>query len=87
MKQGPAGQAPDVGGTQDLAVEEMTEAYLRILGRKATISARTLPGDRFDTFRSGMNLAPDHAVGAVTWEAFLRHLYSIGSTDFGFSSS
>ena len=45
---------------------EMTEAYLRIQGRKATVSARALPGDRFDAFRSGFNLAPDHAAGTVT---------------------
>jgi hypothetical protein len=76
-----------MGGPQVLTIEEMTEAYLRIGGRKATVSARALPGDRFDAFRSGINLAPDHAVGAVTWAAFLRHLYSMGSTDFGFSSS
>ena len=87
MEQGPTGHAPDVGGPQVLTVEEMTEAYQRIEGRKATVNARALPDDRFDAFRSGINLAPDHAVGAVTWEAFLRHLYSIGSTDFGFSSS
>jgi uncharacterized protein YbjT (DUF2867 family) len=87
MEQGPAGHAPDIGGPQVLTVEEMTEAYLRIQGNKATVSAKALPGDRYDAFRSGINLAPDHAVGAVTWVAFLRHLYSIGRTDFGFSSS
>jgi len=76
-----------MGGPQVLTIEEMTEVYLRIRGRKATVSAGALPGDRFDAFRSGINLAPDHAVGAVTWEGFLRHLYSIGKTDFGFSSS
>jgi uncharacterized protein YbjT (DUF2867 family) len=87
MEQGPAGHAPDMGGPQILTVKEMTEAYLGIQGRKATVSPKVLPGDRFHAFRSGINLAPDHAVGTVTWGAFLRHLYSIGRTDFGFSSS
>jgi uncharacterized protein YbjT (DUF2867 family) len=80
MEQGPAGHAPDMGGPQVLTVEEMIEAYLRIQGRKATVNARVLPGDRFDAFRSGINLAMDHAVGTVTWEAFLHHLSTVRRT-------
>ena len=63
MEQGPAGHAPDMGGPQVLPVEEMIEAYLRIQGTGSMHSGQRI------------NLAPDHAVGTITWEAFLHHLY------------
>jgi uncharacterized protein YbjT (DUF2867 family) len=72
-EQGPAGHTPDMGGPQILTIEEMTEAYLRIRGRKATIRTEAIPGNRFKVFLSGINLVPDHAVGIITWEAFLHH--------------
>jgi hypothetical protein len=74
MEQGPAGHTPDIGGPQVRTIEEMTEAYLRIRGRKAAIQSAALAGNLFDVFRSGINLVPDHAVGTITWEAFLHHL-------------
>lgn len=73
MEQGPAAHAPEMGGPEVRTLEEMTEAYLRIRGRQATI--RSEAGDRFQVFRSGINLVPDHAVGTITWEAFLHPLY------------
>jgi uncharacterized protein YbjT (DUF2867 family) len=73
MEDGPAAHAPDMGGPQILTLEEMTEVYLRIRGRQATI--RSEAGDRFRVFRSGLNLVPNHAVGTITWEAFLDRLY------------
>ncbi|HET7639291.1 MAG TPA: NAD(P)H-binding protein [Ktedonobacteraceae bacterium] len=75
MEQGPAEHTPDIGGPQVRTIEEMSEAYLRIRGRKATIQSAALAGDVFDVFRSGINLVPDHAVGTITWEAFLHRLY------------
>ena len=78
--QGPVGHAPDMGGPQIRTIEEMTEAYLRIRGRKAIVrsearASQVQPGDMFDAFRSGINLVPDHAVGTITWEAFLQRVF------------
>ena len=58
MEQGSAGRVPDIAGPQVLTIEEMTEAYLHICRRKAIVRSEALPGDRFDAFRSGINLAP-----------------------------
>ena len=77
MEQGPAGHVPDIGGPQVRTIEEMTEAYLRIRGRLATVRSEALPGSIYDVFRSGINLVPDRAVGAITWEAFLHQLYDL----------
>lgn len=74
-EQGPVGHAPDMGGPQVRTIEEMTEAYLRIRGRKATVRSEAPSGDLFEAFRSGINLVPDHAVGTITWEAFLHHVF------------
>jgi len=72
---GPAGHAPDMGGPQILTIEEMTSIYLRVRGREATVRPETLSSGLFDTFRSGINLVPDHTMGVITWEDFLQHMY------------
>jgi uncharacterized protein YbjT (DUF2867 family) len=74
MEHGPAGRVPDMGGPQIRTIEEMTEAYLRIRGRKATVRSAEMPGDMFDMLRTGIILTPEHVVGTVTWEAFVQHL-------------
>jgi uncharacterized protein YbjT (DUF2867 family) len=74
-EQGPVGHAPDMGGPQVRTIEEMTEAYLRIRGMKATVRSEAPSGDLFEAFRSGINLVPDYAVGTITWEAFLHRVY------------
>ena len=78
VEEGPSADTPDIGGPEIRTIEEMTEAYLRIRGRKATV--RPEAGDRFQVFKSGINLVPDHAVGTITWEAFLYHRYGPAHT-------
>ncbi len=75
MEQGPVGHAPDMGGPQILTIEEMTGIYLHVRGRKATVQSEALTSGLYDAFRSGVNLVPHHAVGTITWEDFLRHMY------------
>jgi uncharacterized protein YbjT (DUF2867 family) len=75
MERGPTGQAPDIGGPEVCSIEEMTEVYLRVRGRKATVRSELKAGELFDVFRSGINLCPEHTEGKITWEAFLRRLY------------
>jgi uncharacterized protein YbjT (DUF2867 family) len=72
---GPSGRAPYIGGPQVLTLEEMTEAYLRIRGKKATIQPKPIPNDMYDMFRTGIHLCPDRTEGKITWEEFLRRLY------------
>jgi uncharacterized protein YbjT (DUF2867 family) len=73
IEEGLSARAPDMGGPQVRTIEEMTEVYLRIRGRQATIRSEDPGPDRFAVFRSGINLVPDRAVGTITWEAFLQH--------------
>lgn len=79
MEHGPAARTPAMGGPRVQRIEEMTEAYLCMRGQKATIRSATpdpaMTNERFAVFRSGINLVPDHAVGRITWEAFLRRRY------------
>jgi uncharacterized protein YbjT (DUF2867 family) len=77
VEQGPGAYTPPIGGPQVLAIEEMAEIYLRVRGKKATIHSEASREELFQVFRSGINLVPEHAVGAITWEAFLRHRYTL----------
>jgi uncharacterized protein YbjT (DUF2867 family) len=73
---GPVGRAADIGGPEILTFDVMAAAYLRILGRSATIRSANLSGALYDVFRSGVNLTPNHAQGVVTWDAWLRRRFS-----------
>jgi uncharacterized protein YbjT (DUF2867 family) len=67
----PAGRVPDLGGPQVRAGRDLVRAYLRHRGlRRLTLPVR-LPGKAFRGYRQGGHLAPDRAVGQVTFEQFL----------------
>jgi len=69
-----AGRLPDIAGPRAYSLEEMTLLYCRLSGKERTITSLTEDPQRdfHDSFRDGRNLAPDHAVGRITWEEFLR---------------
>lgn len=67
----PLRQVEEMGGPQILSMEEMAEAYLRARGRTAQVRAEPLRTPLFDGFRRGAILTPEHAVGKVTWEAYV----------------
>jgi uncharacterized protein YbjT (DUF2867 family) len=78
---GPLSHVAQMGGPEVLSIEAMAEAYLRRRGRAATVRVADAPRDpvmtaMFDTFCSGIILAPDHAVGMTTWEAYLERTYA-----------
>ena len=64
-----------MGGPQILTIEEMTSLYLSARGREASVQSEPLASGLYDTFRSGINLVPDHAAGTITWEDFLRPMH------------
>ncbi len=72
VKEGPQGLLPVMGGPQVLGFEEMVEMYLKISGRNDIVQVRPLRAPRYDLFRSGVNLCPEHAHGKITWEQFLH---------------
>jgi uncharacterized protein YbjT (DUF2867 family) len=67
----PAGLVPDIGGPQVYEMAELLRGYLRAVGKHRPIVPVPLPGKAARAFRDGANLAPDRAVGRLTWEEFL----------------
>ncbi|MZD10316.1 NAD(P)H-binding protein [Streptomyces sp. SID5785] len=68
---GPAGRVPDMGGPEVRTFEDLGRAYLRAAGRRRPVLGVPLAGRTYRAFREGRHLAPDGAVGRVTFEEFL----------------
>ncbi|MGZ4114973.1 MAG: SDR family oxidoreductase [Actinomycetota bacterium] len=67
----PAGLAPDIMGPRVYPTAELIRAYLSATHRRRPLVPLPLPGEAARAIRSGANLAPDRAVGTVTWDQFL----------------
>lgn len=67
----PAGLVPDIAGPKVYTLKEIIGSYLAATGRRRPMVPLHLPGKAARTFRTGINLAPTHATGTHTWEAFL----------------
>ncbi|HEY9003288.1 MAG TPA: SDR family oxidoreductase [Mucilaginibacter sp.] len=67
----PSGLLPDMGGPEVLTIEEMIKTWVDISGQKLYVKAEAIESPRYDLFRSGVNLCPDHKYGSNTWEKFL----------------
>jgi len=67
----PAGLVADVAGPKIYTLKEIISSYLAATGRRRPLLPIRLPGKAARAFRTGLNLAPDHATGAHSWEAFL----------------
>ncbi|OBG19325.1 SDR family oxidoreductase [Mycobacterium sp. 852002-51057_SCH5723018] len=79
----PVGRAPDFGGPQVRAFDDLARSYLSIVGRRRPIAPIRLPGKAFRGFRSGGHLAPDHAAGTITFERYLREQLEAGRLPYG----
>jgi hypothetical protein len=66
---GAAGERPAAG--RAAFARWLVRGYLRAAGKRRPIVPLWLPGGAARAFRAGANLAPDRAVGTLTWEAFL----------------
>jgi uncharacterized protein YbjT (DUF2867 family) len=67
----PAGRAPDMGGPEVIAMEDVLRDYLRTNGKRRAVRTIRLPGKMMEAMRRGDNLAPDHADGRITWPQWL----------------
>jgi uncharacterized protein YbjT (DUF2867 family) len=72
----PAGLVPDMGGPRVCSVAELLRGYLRASHRRRPIVPVWLPGKAARVLRAGANLAPEQAVGRLTWEEFLAERLS-----------
>jgi uncharacterized protein YbjT (DUF2867 family) len=67
----PAGLISDLGGPRVYEMAELVRSYLQTRGMHRLVLPIWLPGNAARVFRAGANLAPDQAVGRMTWEDFL----------------
>jgi uncharacterized protein YbjT (DUF2867 family) len=67
----PAGLVSPIGGPQVYRMEELARTYLDATGRSKPIFGMPIFGAAARAQKSGVNLAPDRAVGGRTWEEFL----------------
>jgi uncharacterized protein YbjT (DUF2867 family) len=71
----PAGRVADIGGPAVHPHADLARVYLAARGGRRPVVALALPGRLVDGFRSGANLAPDHPVGAISYQ---QHLAGAG---------
>lgn len=74
----PAGRAPDIAGPQVLTITELARRYLAAVGKRRRIVSVPLPGGASRGYRAGGNLAPERAVGTITFEHYLDGLLTAG---------
>jgi len=67
----PAGRVPDMGGPEVRSTRDLAYQYLRAADRHRRVLPVRIPGAIFSAFRVGGHLAPDRAVGRLTFEEFL----------------
>jgi uncharacterized protein YbjT (DUF2867 family) len=67
----PAGVVPDIAGPRVYGADELMRAYLQAAHKSRPVVQVPMPGKAARAIRGGATLAPDHAVGRVTWEEFL----------------
>jgi uncharacterized protein YbjT (DUF2867 family) len=67
----PAGLAPDMAGPRICPMADMVRGYLRAVGKRRPLLPLRLPGKAAAAVRAGAILAPERAVGLITWEEFL----------------
>ncbi|HEY3506934.1 MAG TPA: NAD(P)H-binding protein [Actinocatenispora sp.] len=67
----PAGRVPDLGGPEVRWLTDLARAWLRATGRRRPVVGLRLPGATMAAYRRGGHLAPDRAVGTVTFADYL----------------
>jgi uncharacterized protein YbjT (DUF2867 family) len=67
----PAGRVPDMGGPRVYELADLMRGYLTAARKRRPLLPVPTLGKAARAYRSGVNLAPDRAVGRRTWEEFL----------------
>lgn len=71
VDEGAAGRAADVGGPQVAEATQLARWFLAAAHRTRRVVPVKVPGRVGRSYRSGAQLAPEHAVGTGTFEEFL----------------
>ncbi|MFJ8953848.1 SDR family oxidoreductase [Streptomyces sp. NPDC102381] len=67
----PAGRVEDMGGPEVLAFADLARTYLKAAGKRRAVVSVPLAGKAYRAFRAGGHLAPERAVGKVTFAEYL----------------
>ncbi|GAA0293268.1 NAD(P)H-binding protein [Streptomyces polychromogenes] len=67
----PAGRVADMGGPEVRTLEEWGREYLAAAGSRRRVVGVRMAGAAYAGFRRGGNLAPDRAVGRITFGEYL----------------
>ncbi|WP_328634055.1 SDR family oxidoreductase [Streptomyces sp. NBC_00356] len=67
----PAGRVEDMGGPEVLAFADLARTYLKAAGKRRPVVSVRLAGKAYRAFRAGGHLAPERAVGKVTFAEYL----------------
>jgi uncharacterized protein YbjT (DUF2867 family) len=78
----PAGRAPDFAGPEVRPIADLARSYLRMVGKRRPIVPVWLPGKVFRAYRAGGHLAPDHAVGTITFEEYMAEQLAAGRVPY-----
>ncbi|MBC3191882.1 SDR family oxidoreductase [Pseudonocardia sp. C8] len=71
-----AHRVPDLGGPEVRDGAELARDYLRAIGRRRPVWSVPVPGKAVRDYRAGIHLAPDRAVGRITFDDFLARRYA-----------
>lgn len=78
----PAGHVDDLAGPQVLPVTELARKYLAAMGKRRLVGSVPLPGRVAGAFRSGGHLAPDRAVGTISFDQYLAEMSASGQQPY-----
>lgn len=78
----PIGRAPDFGGPQARAIDDLARSYLAIVGKRRPIVPVRLPGKVVGGIRAGGLLTPEHAAGTITFEEYLGEQVATGDLPY-----
>jgi uncharacterized protein YbjT (DUF2867 family) len=67
----PAGLVPDIAGPRAYRLDELARVYLQATERRRLFVPLPVGGQAARAIRAGANIAPDRAVGRVSWEEFV----------------
>jgi uncharacterized protein YbjT (DUF2867 family) len=67
----PAGLVPDLAGPRAYRFDELIRTYLQATERRRLFVPLPMGGRAAQAIKAGANIAPDRAVGRVSWEQFV----------------
>jgi uncharacterized protein YbjT (DUF2867 family) len=76
VAEGASGTVAEIGGPEVLTLGAMAHAWLEVQGLQRRIRHLPLPGKVAKGFRAGLNTAPSHRYGTISWNEWLHKQYA-----------